>query len=155
MKRALILISLFAILCANAHAGLTGIKSLKVVVIAAISGPNYIQENEIKQQIAESFKKAIPEIKLDDSSAYICELRYSDDYKIYVSGIMYGSYYLTIVIKSKYDSYDKIAPSSKVYWERVLFMPVLDCNSLNGSVKNNIKSFIEAFGAERKGSSGK
>jgi len=148
MKRLMVLCFLMAFCFAFAHAGISKIKSLKVVVTASIPSSAYIQDKDIKDAVVADLKAKLPKIVLKSDSDIICEVRYSDDYKLSVMGNMYGSYYLAMLIKSEHRDFDKIAPSSRVYWERGVFMPMIDCKTLNASVKDNIGSFVDSFAAD-------
>ena len=145
MKKLLVLCCLVTLCAGYAEAGLSKIKSLKLIVSASIASPEYIQSKDIADEITNDLKAKLPDIVLKNSSGFICEVRYSDDYKLSANNEMYGSYYMSVVIKSLHKSFDKVAPSSKVYWERGFFMPLIACKSLNASVKENIGAFVNAF----------
>lgn len=145
MKKLVLLCCLVTLCVSYAEAGLSKIKSLKVVVTASIASSAYIQAKDIKDDVVNALKLKLPKMSVKDSSDFICEVRYSDDYKLTVLNDMYGSYYMSVVIKSLHKDYDNVGASSKVYWERGFFMPLIACKSLNGSVKDNISAFISAF----------
>ena len=145
MKKLLVLCCLFSMCVGYAEAGISKIKAVKVVVTSSIASAAYIQDKEIKDEVLKDLKASLSKIKIKDGADVICEIRYSDDYKLSVINDMYGSYYMAMVIKSEHKNYDKMGASHKVYWERGFFMPMIACSSLNASVKNNIGAFVSAF----------
>ena len=145
MRILLVLCCLVTLCISYAEAGLSKIKSVKVIVSAAIASSAYIQNKDINDEVLKDLKGSLSQIKVENSSDFTCEVRYIDDYKLSVINDMYGSYYMSIVIKSQQKNYDKIAASSKVYWERAVFMPLIPCKSLNASVKDSIGGCVAAL----------
>ena len=148
MRRLFLLCCLAGLSISPAEAGLSKINSVKVIVIASIASPAYIRIKDIKDQVTKDLKGSPAKISVKDGADIVCEVRYSDDYKLSLQNEMYGSYYLAIVIKSPHKDFDNLGPSSKVYWERGFFMPLIACKSLNASVKTNIGAFVSAFANE-------
>ncbi|MFC1501131.1 hypothetical protein ACFL58_01615 [Elusimicrobiota bacterium] len=145
MKKVLLLLVLMSVMYINVHAGLSKIKSVKIITTAKKS--EFIKQEEIDNQVIKSFANKLPQIKVGKSGKITCEVRYSDGY-FKIEDDIFGSYYLGVAMKSDFKKYDKISPSRKTYWERGFFMPSINSKDLGESVKNNIDSIIDAFVVE-------